>query len=87
MDTGGCRGRQLLDEAEFVIIPVLNVDGYVYTWTNDHLWRKNRRPPPAGGTCYGIDLNRNYAVSDRPEWAPLHARCWALTLRWQESRS
>jgi len=64
IDARCCRGLQLLDEAEFVIIPVLNVDGYVYTWTNDRLWRKNRRPPPAGGTCYGIDLNRNYDVRD-----------------------
>ena len=30
-----------------------------YTWTNDRLWRKNRRP---GTTCDGVDLNRNYNI-------------------------
>ena len=24
------------------------------------MWRKNRRPPPEGSDCYGVDLNRNY---------------------------
>ena len=49
-----------------VIIPVMNPDGYSYTWTNDRLWRKNRRPPSREGmsdSCYGVDLNRNYDVS------------------------
>ena len=28
-----------------------------YTWSNDRLWRKNRRK---GILCDGVDLNRNY---------------------------
>ena len=28
-----------------------------YTWTNNRLWRKNRRE---GIVCDGVDLNRNY---------------------------
>ncbi|SGY13991.1 BQ5605_C010g06019 [Microbotryum silenes-dioicae] len=50
--------RQLLDEIEFTFIPVLNVDGYAYTWTNNRLWRKNRQP--VGSDCFGLDLNRNW---------------------------
>jgi len=46
----------LLDRVEFYIVPVVNPDGYEYTWTNDRYWRKNRR-----GT-YGVDLNRNWSV-------------------------
>lgn len=46
----------LLNEVEFYIVPVVNPDGYVYTWERDRLWRKNRQ-----GT-YGVDLNRNWAV-------------------------
>lgn len=48
-----------------VIVPVLNPDGYSYTWTHDRLWRKNRRPPSREGmpdSCYGVDLNRNYDI-------------------------
>ena len=28
-----------------------------YSWSEDRLWRKNRRP---GNPCDGVDLNRNY---------------------------
>ena len=31
-----------------------------YTWTNDRLWRKNRRSPPRGSQCYGVDVNWSY---------------------------
>lgn len=44
------------------IIPVLNPDGYEYSATTDRLWRKNRRPPPTGSTCAGVDLNRNFPL-------------------------
>jgi len=44
---------------EWVIVPVLNVDGYDYTMTTDRLWRKNRQPN-SGSTCIGTDPNRNY---------------------------
>jgi len=53
--------NDLLEQMQFIIIPVLNVDGYAYTFSNDRLWRKNRRPNP-GSSCVGTDLNRNYAV-------------------------
>ena len=52
----------LVDQLEWFIIPVVNTDGYTYTWTTDRLWRKNRRPPPVGSSCYGVDNNRNYGV-------------------------
>ncbi|KAI8815254.1 hypothetical protein BJ742DRAFT_782955 [Cladochytrium replicatum] len=42
----------------FYIIPVLNVDGYAYTRSNDRLWRKNRQTN-SGSSCIG-DLNRNF---------------------------
>jgi len=52
----------LLDQMQFVIIPSLNVDGYIYTHTTNRLWRKNRQPN-SGTTCVGTDLNRNYAYA------------------------
>lgn len=55
------RVTALLDAAEIVIAPIVNPDGYVYTWTSQRMWRKNRR----GG--YGVDLNRNWGW----EWGGL----------------
>jgi len=50
--------QKILDNVNFAIAPILNPDGYSYTWTKTRLWRKNRRPN-AGGS-YGVDLNRNW---------------------------
>ena len=45
------------------ILPLLNPDGYVYTFTTDRFWSKNRRPPLPGVTkCFGVNLNRNFPV-------------------------
>ena len=51
----------LLDAFDFYILPVANPDGYVYSWTHNRMWRKNR----AGGKsfaddCTGVDPNRNF---------------------------
>lgn len=51
--------RELLDKVDYVFVPVVNPDGYQYSFTEDRLWRKNRRF--VNITCTGIDLNRNYA--------------------------
>lgn len=49
---------RIVSEIEFQIAPVVNPDGYAYTWSRERLWRKNRRPD---GLCSGVDLNRNWA--------------------------
>jgi len=54
------RIRALVDALEIYIIPIVNPDGYVYSWNTDRMWRKNRRNN--GGGCWGVDLNRNYSV-------------------------
>jgi hypothetical protein len=55
------RIRSVMDRVEFYIVPIVNPDGYDFTWTpNNRLWRKSRRTPPAGSTCFGVDLNRNW---------------------------
>lgn len=36
----------------------MNPDGYLYTQTDDRLWRKTRTPN--GGGCFGTDANRNW---------------------------
>jgi len=52
----------LLDKYRFAIIPTLNADGYVYTWTTNRQWRKTRSPTSSAG-CYGADPNRNWDAS------------------------
>jgi carboxypeptidase A2 len=48
----------LTDSYDWYFVPVINVDGYAYTWSDERLWRKNRRP--TSSSCYGVDLNRNF---------------------------
>ena len=41
----------LLDKMDVIIVPVVNPDGYIYSWDTDRYWRKNRN---------NVDLNRNW---------------------------
>jgi len=52
----------LLRNVNVYAVPVLNIDGYKWTWTgaNNRLWRKNRNPSITQPTCIGVDVNRNY---------------------------
>lgn len=50
----------LLNYFDFYIVPVLNVDGYEYSHTNERLWRKTRKPSVNSATCIGTDPNRNF---------------------------
>ncbi len=55
------RVTQLLDKVVVKIVPIVNPDGYVYTWTNNRFWRKNRRDN--GNGTRGVDLNRNWDIN------------------------
>ncbi len=48
--------REFVDSTQLWVVPVVNPDGYQYSWATDRYWRKNRR----GG--FGVDLNRNFSV-------------------------
>ena len=51
------RVHDFVENSTLWVVPVMNPDGYQYTWGTDRYWRKNRR----GG--YGVDLNRNWSVA------------------------
>ncbi|XP_063903678.1 carboxypeptidase B-like [Zophobas morio] len=44
---------------DWYFVPVLNPDGYTYTYNVDRLWRKNRAQSKTSD-CVGVDLNRNW---------------------------
>ena len=52
------RIKAIVDSSEIWIIPVLNPDGYVFSWEESRMWRNNRRDH--GDGTFGVDLNRNY---------------------------
>lgn len=57
----GCKEKDVLG-VDWYLAPLLNPDGYEFTHTDDRLWRKNRQAAPAGSSCAGVDLNRNWEV-------------------------
>jgi murein tripeptide amidase MpaA len=54
--------HRLVEEADLFLVPQVNPDGRHHSFTIDPMWRKNRRPAPAGTPdhCVGVDLNRNF---------------------------
>jgi murein tripeptide amidase MpaA len=53
---------QILSQLEIIVLPIVNPDGYAWTWAagGDRQWRKNRRRNVGVNVCYGVDQNRNY---------------------------
>eukprot|EP00794_Sanderia_malayensis_P006276 gene6276-6997_t len=51
--------KAMLDKVDWIVLPVLNVDGYAHTWNGGRarMWRKTRS---RGYRCRGADPNRNW---------------------------
>ncbi len=57
------KAKKLVRKRELWFVPVVNPDGYQYTFEGDRLWRKNMRLNNDDGVFNlrdGVDLNRNY---------------------------
>lgn len=59
----------MLSAIDYYFVPVVNVDGYAYSWSgrSHRLWRKTRRPHTMNRfyisyNCVGVDGNRNWNV-------------------------
>ncbi|POI31473.1 hypothetical protein CIB84_004776, partial [Bambusicola thoracicus] len=63
--------KKMLTQLYFYVMPVFNVDGYHYSWTNDRFWRKTRSKN-SRFWCHGVDANRNWKVKWCDEGASLH---------------
>ncbi|MHA7814331.1 MAG: M14 family zinc carboxypeptidase [Phycisphaerales bacterium] len=61
------RVTDIINNTRIVIVPVVNPDGYLYSWSDERFWRKNLRNNGNGTT--GVDLNRNWGY----EWGGLGA--------------
>uniref|UniRef100_A0A452HMA2 Peptidase M14 domain-containing protein n=1 Tax=Gopherus agassizii TaxID=38772 RepID=A0A452HMA2_9SAUR len=51
--------KSFLQNLDIYILPVRNIDGYIYSWTTERLWKKSRSAL-VNGTCFGTDLNCNF---------------------------
>uniref|UniRef100_A0A3B3TVF4 Carboxypeptidase A4 n=1 Tax=Poecilia latipinna TaxID=48699 RepID=A0A3B3TVF4_9TELE len=49
----------VLNTMDIYMLIVANPDGYVFSHTNDRMWRKTRSPN-SGSLCVGVDPNRNW---------------------------
>jgi hypothetical protein len=79
------RVDSLVRRRDIWIVPVVNADGYEYTFTTDRLWRKNRRPNTDG--TYGVDLNRNHAEHWGADETGSSSFGWAETYRGPSAES
>jgi hypothetical protein len=55
--------KKLLKTRDLWFVPVVNPDGYQYTFDSERLWRKNLRDNNGDGQITlgdGVDINRNY---------------------------
>lgn len=62
---GNARVTTLFESFDWYFVPIVNIDGYIYSGTVDRYWRTNRRVVDADGKpIEGVDLNRNFGPTE-----------------------
>jgi murein tripeptide amidase MpaA len=56
--------KRIVEKADIIVFPQVNPDGRHFSMTHHAMWRKNRRPAPAGRAhrSIGVDINRNFPM-------------------------
>ncbi|XP_049878430.1 carboxypeptidase B-like [Pectinophora gossypiella] len=56
--------QDLVQDIDWIILPIANPDGYVFTHGANRFWRKNRATGyMINDICVGVDLNRNFDIN------------------------
>jgi murein tripeptide amidase MpaA len=57
--------KRIVEGVELFAIACINPDGRAFSQSSpaNAMWRKNRRPPPSGSQCRGVDPNRNSDIA------------------------
>ncbi|QPG74918.1 hypothetical protein FOA43_002256 [Brettanomyces nanus] len=58
-ENGSKKVRRYLQNLDFLFLPVMNPDGYDYSWKTERLWRKNRQET-YHPRCFGIDIDHSF---------------------------
>lgn len=58
-ELGSRKAKEYMDNFDFLYLPVMNPDGYEYSWTSERLWRKNRQQT-YNPRCFGIDIDHSF---------------------------
>ncbi|KAE8888172.1 hypothetical protein PF005_g22214 [Phytophthora fragariae] len=61
---GDKAATSLFDKFDWYFVPIVNLDGYQYTWEVDRMWRTNRHIVKVNGRDAGVDLNRNWPPNE-----------------------
>ena len=56
--------RRVVEGIDLIVLPQVNPDGRHFSMARHPMWRKNRRPAPAGRghKSIGVDINRNFPI-------------------------
>jgi extracellular matrix protein 14 len=58
-ENGNVNIKRYLENLDFLFLPVMNPDGYAFTWKTERLWRKNKQRT-FNPRCLGIDIDHSF---------------------------